>query len=780
MATHRIPLVSLLPGGLWSRPTSLPRSRTEGGLLIVLATLFALLVAPTRSLLSEPQRNEPPIQSSESPAEFTIRLKGGQVRYRQGEAITLELGYGASPAARVSRYPLHSDRPGLAVDEFLLEPRAGVADPLRDFLGSVGVWDGPPPRLEPFVEAGGAWQAVEINEWFRFDQPGRYRLAVLAHPARSSYEAFGNRAPGAAAASNTVEFEIVPADDAWKAATLQKAVTLAQAKSDAERQLQGCRLLRFLTTRAAVDAMVQHYADEGVCEAEYRYGLFAFPDRDYAVRRMEDGLLGPSVAVSADYLRTLATLTVYRQHPEYLPTDSDQFLGKTDWSISGPLAAHWDQIEREQNHYVEELLGALGDKTRAARAVSLKAIFDSPLLGKPTLLVSADPALLDRLRKQLAGIFPSLPVSDQSMMLYARWENIRSPAMIPVLKDLYANPPAGAGEQFTAVALERLDDLDPAEGRALILAEMERPHPRLDMRFVHLLPDRQIPELDEPLAENLEASGGREATIVELIGRYATPAIFPRVRALLEARVGALPCEAQASLVAYAFSSDAVAGAEMLGKALAAREGTSCYKSVLGEVASRRMTPEIEQAAIARLNDPDIEVATGAAGTLGRFGSPDAEQPLWDRLARWHAAWVGRAADLPDGYGSALRNGLQTGLEDTLIGALGEGQNWFAGPEKLARLRGLCVSSGGCRRVDEMIHECANLPIINAYRVSQGQYSAIVNQYHLESLDRLKEKLAQFPEGTIFQWSFSGDTKDGASALAEIRAFLEQHGMTVE
>jgi hypothetical protein len=239
--------------------------------------------------------------------DFSIRLKDGQTRFRQGETITLELGYGTDPRANAGRSARDQDRAGLAVDEFRLQPRTGVVDPIRDFLSSVSDWNGPPPRSEPFVEERGSI-TVDLNEWFRFDKLGKYRLSVLAHPVRSRLGAFGNHELGAATVtSNTVEFEIVPADPSWQSATIQKAVALLGTNADYQRQQEGCRTLRFMTARAAVDLMIKHYGDDSGCEAEYRDGLFGFPDRQYAVQKMEDGILDPAVVVSAGYLSALAT-----------------------------------------------------------------------------------------------------------------------------------------------------------------------------------------------------------------------------------------------------------------------------------------------------------------------------------------------------------------------------------------------------------------------------------------------------------------------------------------
>ena len=714
--------------------------------------------------------------------DFSIGLKDGQTRFRQGETITLELSYGTHPRAGAGRLAMDQDTPGLAVDEFRLQPRTGVVDPLRGFLSSVSVWDGPPPRPEPFIEEQGPSTAVDINEWFRFDKLGKYRLSVLAHPVRSRFGGFGNRDSGAATfTSNTVEFEIVPADPGWQAVTIQKAVALLATNGDYERQREGCRTLRFMTARAAVDVMIRHYADEGVCEAEYRGGLFAFLDREYAVQKMEDGVLDPTAVVSAGYLLTLATLSTYLEHPEFVPSAGDHYLGKTEWLMGGSLAGHWDLVEAKQEEYVEELIGALRDKTGQALALCLKAIFDSPFLGQPTLLKSTDPAFLAQLRRKLAEVFTNLPPSEQDTLLGERWPNIASPAMVPVLRHLYEDPPPGVYEpQFVGMVLERLFQVAPAEGRALIMEEMVRSHPRFDLRFVRLLPDKEIPELDVPLVESLEASKGQESTIVELIGRYATPGVFARVMAIEADRLGQMPCEAQAAFLAYAFRSDPASGAELLSKALAARKATRCYTTVLGEVVARRqMTPEIEQEAVAHLDDPDMEVAASAVVTLGRYGSAEAEQPLWDRLRRWHSAWASRSSELPDGYGPGLKNGLETRLELALLEALGTGQGWFTGPEKLAKLASLCVSAGGCRKAQEMMAQCSGTPRITVSPAYEGHYSATVNQYQLDSLDSLKQKLIQFPRGTIFEWVFADDVKDGTPILAEIRGFLAEYGMTI-
>jgi len=328
---------------------------------LVLTTWLACALTPVVASPILRQVDDTRAETAASVAEhpFTIRLKGGQTRFQLGEIVTLELGYGTEPDAPVSPYPERQDRPGLAVDELRLEPQMGVADPLQDYLASLGGWDGPPPRHVPFIETEGSWRLVEINDWFQFQKPGQYRLTVLAHAVPSGFAASRNRPPGAAmVTSNTIEFSIVPADPAWQEETLRKALGLVEGEFNYGRQVKGCRMLRFLATHAAVDAIIKHYADGRFCMGDYRYGLFAFPDRTYLVRQMEDGILEPSVAISANYLRTLAAISVYKDHPEFLPRGESPDLGKMTWNIScptiipagtpNPHAAHLSLIDSEE------------------------------------------------------------------------------------------------------------------------------------------------------------------------------------------------------------------------------------------------------------------------------------------------------------------------------------------------------------------------------------------------------------------------------------------------
>src|SRR5262249_32783228 len=156
---------------------------------------------------------------------FTIRLEGNKKQFRMGEVIRLEMRFASN---RPKTYRLDAatyDRSGrLDMDKFHIEPETGFTDPMRDHLGFIGGGLRGIPELEekPYLIT------YEINEWSRFEKPGKYRL-YLSSPRVSS---IGKREESdtITLTSNTVEFEIVQAEDGWHAKELQRIVKALDAE----------------------------------------------------------------------------------------------------------------------------------------------------------------------------------------------------------------------------------------------------------------------------------------------------------------------------------------------------------------------------------------------------------------------------------------------------------------------------------------------------------------------------------------------------------------------
>ena len=104
-------------------------------------------------------------------------------------------------------------------------------------------------------------------------------------------------------------------------------------------------MMRFLGTEEAVMEMVRRYgadADHG-CDFDYMAGLFGAVNRPAVVRAMEAGLRAPDQPVTASYLRTLAALSVYLQHPEFRPAQTRETKGRL--AAGGELAGRADLID---------------------------------------------------------------------------------------------------------------------------------------------------------------------------------------------------------------------------------------------------------------------------------------------------------------------------------------------------------------------------------------------------------------------------------------------------
>ena len=85
---------------------------------------------------------------------FTLRLEEDKSQFKPGEVIRVEFSFTSDLPDTYDLDGRTYDRGGrLQLDKYFLDHKTGVADPKMTF---------------------------ELNEWFRFDQPGRFRLYVTA------------------------------------------------------------------------------------------------------------------------------------------------------------------------------------------------------------------------------------------------------------------------------------------------------------------------------------------------------------------------------------------------------------------------------------------------------------------------------------------------------------------------------------------------------------------------------------------------------------------------
>ncbi|HEX7330776.1 MAG TPA: hypothetical protein VF290_04705 [Pyrinomonadaceae bacterium] len=720
---------------------------------------------------------------------FTVRLKYNRKQFRPGEVITVELSFASSKPDTFTLDAATYDRSGrLHSDGFVLDRSENAVDPLSDYFNtglhafmSGGLRSIPVLTDKPHV------MPVELNEWQRIEKPGHYRVYVVSNRVarKGDRHTLGDDA-GSAVVSNVIEFDVLPEDKKWSTQKLNEVIA-ALAKPGDERRA-ACRTLRFLGTTAAATEMRKRFRDDDIqCEWEYKFGLIGSPHRDYVIRDMENAISLREQPVTSHFIRTLALLEFTRRvtasAPPYPAGNEEQIK---QWQIE------WDRrrsiFDELQLQYVRQLAMAIPQKQGQARATSLQTLLDQFEQN------TSEFARWSTLLALLPEVFRQLPLKEQFRVLQYQWKPIASAAMLPVLREVlsYTYQPNSDGsenfhefhqEDLRSTALRRLYELSPEEGRRLILEEIRRPNLRVNQKVLQRLPDETLPELNSVLISNFEnarqkgSSEGDE--ISELIERYATDEILPRVQAVYDARgVGKFECRPQTALLAYFLRVAPSVGGEYLNKALAARgEGfTQCYKDLLNGVAMLHMSAEVEEVATAALDDEDALVVSQAAGVLAEYGSAEAETALWRRMEKWHE--VNRSKETVEELGND-----QVAIEAALREALTSGHAWLSDIEKLKRLRDLCLTGTRRKEVDEMIRGWNNRIYVTVKSFSDDAINFHIANSDHKSLDSLKAKLLQFPKGSVFKFNTAPrhfDEDQSEEIFQQIKNFLKDHGMNVE
>lgn len=703
-------------------------------------------------------QSTPPVDSN---VVFKVAVAKDQREFHIGETIPLQLSFTSSVKNQYQLNMAQYDRSGrMDYERFKISPAEGSIDPLPN-NGSMGGL-----TTYNFLTTAPLTIKLNLNEWVRFTQPGEYRLIVSSNRVgvRDPSNPFGTSA--VTAWSNEITLKIVKADPVWQKRTFDEAVAkldapLPRASNESdqyETHRQAIQTLRFLGSAEATRELVKRMRGQDARRLDYdcMLGIVSSPERSVARTALTEALADPDNAIDSLFLHTLIR-------------------------VSSDNNANWQET---QQRILEQLLAVLPAKRGEASSISLNTA-----LNEAWNLNTLPQQTTDKLMAQLLSLFDKLPLNEQNALLSYRWEKIKSPALLPILKryaQAYRDFPELNAEpaydllQLSGSALRHWYELDPAGARSAVINEISRPHPRFNARVLGLLPDKTLPELDFVLAENFRAAPAN-SSLASLIARYATDTILPQVVEQLEPQIGKLACDTQDPLLAYVLRVSPATARSLIEKAIATRgKGFSaCNHSFFG-ISEIHYDPILEDIAIESLDDPDPEVAQAAASMLGRFGSPAAESALLKRYASWSEQWAGREAQLDRIFSDGLSaETYQLGLGLNLAQALGMGKAWLSDKAALQTL----AQQTKVRRVRQQFESYIKLwedePLTISIDVSSSRFYARVVQYEFQSLDDLKEKLTQFPSGTKFVLTSAPTQSSSSETEAELRNFLISHGMSV-
>lgn len=710
-------------------------------------------------------QSTPPIDSN---VLLKVAVASDQREFRIGETIPLQLSFSSSVKNQYQLNMAQSDRSGrMPYEQFTLTPAEGAVDPSPNHGSLGGITSYQFLTTEPLTIK------LNLNEWVRFTQPGEYRLVVSSNRVgmRDRSSAWGTSE--VTARSNKIKLKIVKADPVWQKRIFDDAVAkldapLPRASNQSDQfatHRQAIETLRFLGTAEATRELVKRmgHQDSGAFDHVCMLGIVSSPERSVARSALAEALVDPDNAIDSLFLYTVIRL------------NSDNYTDHANWQES-------------QHAVLEQLLAALSAKRGQALSITL-----STALNEAWNMNSLPPQTTDKLMAQLLSLFDKLPLKQQNELLSYRWDKIKSPAVLPLLKryaQAYRDFPQMQAEpaydlrQLSGSALRHWYELDPAGARSAVIAEISRPRPRFDARLLGLLPDKTLPEVDFVLAENFKAAEDFDgkANVASLIARYATDAILPQVIEQLEPNIGKWGCNFQSPLLGYILRVSPSSAGPLIEKAIAARgeKFSRCNHELFQVVSEIHYDPILENIAIESLDDADPEVAQGAARMLGKFGSPAAESALRKRYASWSEQWAGREAQLDRIFSDGVSaETWQLGLGLNLTQALAMGKSWLS--DKSA-LQGLAQQTK-VRRVRQELESYLKLweeePLTISIDLAASRFYARVVQYDFQSLDALKEKLAQFPSGTKFVLTFTTIEASSSETEVELRTFLTSHGMSV-
>jgi hypothetical protein len=714
--------------------------------------LLWLTFAISTSAAQVPDSSAAPIPSE---IKLELRLVNGSAPVHAGELVPIELIFSSQDSKRF-RFNPRECHPHQSY-RFLIAPPAFV-DRLFEVDAALG--------LAELTCGGGnieinlAAKPVKVpqllNGRYRMT-PGKYRIAVQSGRM------------GVTLTSNFIDLEILPRDAAWEAAELARAVKLLEHEPGKLEYETGCRMVRYLGTDEAHLAMAQRYGDGNYCDHLWEAGIISAGNRPAVQAELESGLASPARRISLGFIRTLAFVSLYREHPEWFPAPTPGVPANEDPHAAGSSGL-WKEgrsVKARELHYVRLLLAALPQKTEEARAQSVKSLIDLEYY----LRIPPPDDVRLAIRAEMPVLFRHLSASEQERALRESWPKLAGPAMIPPLVRLAA----GAGPYYSSlysIALARLYELSPAQARPYILKGLRDPDATLSPQVLGMLPEKELPALDHVMLKRLKArlDDGPEHQLgpaAALIQRYASTAIAPQVVALALPPHGGAACDAEINLIAYSLRVNPARGVVRLRQALSRPD---C--SILPRLAKVRMSAEVEAAALAALSHSDPEIVRSALETLRYHGSAKTKPAILQHFRQWRE----RAPELDRSkYPERV-------LEDSYLKAIVSAQSWINSITELTAVREICITASCKAEVDQVVnHERSPVRMIGVFGPrgpNEFQEHYGVGLYHrIDTLELVKRKIQQYPRGS----AFSLDSRSADADLVErthklLQPFASQNG----
>lgn len=190
-----------------------------------------------------------------------------------------------------------------------------------------------------------------LNERFRIELPDTYNVSVRSNKL------------GFPLTSNELRIEILPSNAVWEQSELDRAKSLLSLQYGSESWSEGCLVLRYLQTPQAELEMARREGKQQQ-PCDFDIPLSSARNRQVVLDQLEKGLSEPDHAIPGNYLRVLAFVSLYQQHPDWYPVPAAQ-LERFSEFVPSQRSGLWSQRgvpQAEQFRYARVLAGALNKK----------------------------------------------------------------------------------------------------------------------------------------------------------------------------------------------------------------------------------------------------------------------------------------------------------------------------------------------------------------------------------------------------------------------------------
>ena len=389
------------------------------------------------------------------PAGLSFETSAAKSEFYSGELIPLQLSFTCSELKSFVADTRLQDRVGRmnGVEEFLVDSTL-IDNPLHGLPGETGGMGGLSGGPLPLSEKPFTFERA-LNEWVHLRKPGTYRIAILSRRVARA----GSGAPPIELISNILTIHIVAAPAAWVKQQIAEAVGILDSPADLseetrQRRLRAGRTLRFLESREAAFELLRHLGSGNDIDSwSLHMGVLGSPYKKELLPVMEARLVAPDQPIWEGYLDTLSRVSESTGHPK-------------------------------RNEYVSRLIASLPAKQPEARIVSMDTLIDVARRDVATPVA--------RSSRGLAGRRLSNALARDAVRSSRRPLRIASPAMLPLLREIYAASP---DPRLKDVAARRIFQLAPEEGRHIFLSDLPSQMRISSPSTLELLPDRKLPEL---------------------------------------------------------------------------------------------------------------------------------------------------------------------------------------------------------------------------------------------------------------------------------------------